>query len=205
MRICILANPRTGSTSVYGLIKDHLPYSYHCVSEPYNIEYMASISDTTNHHVEIQNKSEVLLKHIIYQTPPNYNVDSWLGWISTHFDKVILLDRKNRVEQAESFEFHSSKNLRNWHIRRVYRMDEVDPLRIENRIKSLESDAKLLTKYFNNYPMFYYEDIFVEKNREVINLLFQYLNIEPNEKFIQHHIISNTKKVRIPDNNRTLL
>lgn len=84
-------------------------------------------------------------------------------------------------------------------------MDEVDPLRIENRIKSLESDAKLLTKYFNNYPMFYYEDIFVEKNREVINLLFQYLNIEPNEKFIQHHIISNTKKVRIPDNNRTLL
>ena len=205
MRICILANPRTGSTSIYGLLKDHLPQSYHCVSEPYNVKYMASISDTTNHHIEICNNSNILLKHIICQAPPNYDVDSWLDWIFTHFDKVILLDRRNRVEQAESFEFHNSKNLKNWHIRRVYHMDEVDPLKIEYRIKLFESDASLLTKYSKHYPMFYYEDIFVEKNREIINSLFEYVNIQPNEKFIQDHIISNTKKVRISDDNRTLL
>ncbi len=205
MRICIIANPRTGSTSLYGLLKDHLPQSYHCVSEPYNVGYMESISDTTNHHIEILNNDNILLKHIIYQTPPNYSVSDWLDWLVTHFDKVILLDRKNRIEQAESFEFHISKNFKNWHTRRVYYMDEVDPLKIENRINIFESAANFLHKYSKSFPMFYYEDIFVEKNREIINSLFEYLKMEPNEKFIQHHIISDIKKVRISNDKRTLI
>lgn len=205
MRICIISNPRTGSSSLYGLIKDHLPQSYHCVSEPYNVGYMKSISDTTNHHIEILNNSNVLLKHIIYQTPPDFSVDDWLDWLVTHFDKVILLDRRNRVEQAESFEYHNSQNFKNWHIKRVYYMEKVDPLNIENRIQIFESASNFLIKYSKSFPMFYYEDIFVEKNRDVINSLFEYINIEPIETFIQQHIISEDRKVRIPIDKRTLI
>ena len=84
-------------------------------------------------------------------------------------------------------------------------MEKVDPLNIENRIQIFESAANFLIKYSKSFPMFYYEDIFVEKNRDVINSLFEYINIEPIETFIQQHIISEDRKVRIPIDKRTLI
>lgn len=206
MRICILSNPRTGSSSIYGLLKRHLPKTYHCVSEPFNPHYMESISDTQNHYQIIHNGNDILLKHIYYQVPPNYkSIDGWLDWLFTNFNKIILLDRRDRVAQAESFVYHQSKNSGSWHIKQFYNMDTVNPEKIQDRIRFLENDGNSLIKFSEKYPMFYYEDIFINKDPKVIKSLFEYIEIEPIREYINQFIISNDNKVRITKETQTLI
>lgn len=206
MRICILANPRTGSSSLYTLLENHLPKTYHCVSEPFNSYYMESISDMRNHHQLIQNGDDILLKHIYYQLPPNYeNMDEWLSWLFTNFDKIILLDRRDRIAQAESFVYHQNKNLPSWHIKQFYNMDGINPKQIQNRINFLNKDGECLIKLSEKFPIFFYEDIFVNKDMDIIHSLFKYLEITPIEKYIQQFIISDNNKVRITKDMQTLI
>lgn len=206
MRICILANPRTGSSSLYCLLEKHLPKEYHCVSEPFNPDYMMSISDNQDHLFNIQSSKNVLLKHIYYQIPPKYdNRDEWLEWVFQNFDKVILLDRKDRTAQAESFVFHQSKNLPSWHIKRYYDINQLNPEKIEKRIKMLEEDGEGISQYSDRFPLYFYEDIFIDKNKQIIQSIFDYVNINPIEKYINRYVISDTNKVRITTNERTLL
>ena len=47
------------------------------------------------------------------------------------------------------------------------------------------------------YPLFYYEDIFVDKNLEIIDKLNDYCEIKYNQKCIDRWIISPYKKVRL--------
>lgn len=206
MRICILANPRTGSSSLYTLLVNHLPKTYHCVSEPFNSYYMESISDTQNHCHIIHTVNDILLKHIYYQLPPKYKtMDEWLYWLFNNFDKIILLDRRDRVAQAESFEYHQSKNLSSWHIKQFYNIDNIDPKQIQNRIEFLNNDGDCLSKFSEKFPMFFYEDIFINKDMNVINSLFEYIEIEPIQKYIEQFIISDKNKVRITKDIQTLI
>jgi hypothetical protein len=206
MRICILANPRTGSSSLYTLLEKHLPKNYHCVSEPFNPHYMESISDTQNHCQIINDRNDILLKHIYYQLPPHYEtMDEWLNWLTNNFDKIILLDRRDRVAQAESFEYHQSKNFFSWHVKQFYNITSINTSQIQNRIKFLNNDGECLRKISGKYPMFFYEDIFVNKNINIINSIFQYMEIEPIEKYVNQYIISDNNKVRITKDKQTLI
>ena len=39
MKICILSIGRSGSTSLYNVIRHHLKSEYYCISEPFNFSY----------------------------------------------------------------------------------------------------------------------------------------------------------------------
>jgi hypothetical protein len=206
MKICLLANPRTGSTSLYGLIRAHLPLDYHSISEPFNPDYMSITNDNTNHISLIEEKSNVFLKNIYYQYPPKYeNLENWYSWVIENFDKIILLDRNDRQMQAESFTYHETKKSVYWHSRQYYDMSIVDESKIKEKIKSLSEDSDRVDEYFKDYPKFFYEEIFENKDMNKINAIFEYLNLTPVQKHIESFIYSPNKKVRVFLEKRTLL
>ena len=53
--------------------------------------------------------------------------------------------------------------------------------------------------YFANkgYPLFYFEDLFIEKNREKAEKLFEYLELPLIEKDYEEFIKSDTYKIRL--------
>lgn len=206
MKICLLANPRTGSTSLYGLIRAHLPLDFYCVSEPFNYEYMSITHDNTDHVSSIETQPNVFLKNIYYQYPSKYeNIENWYSWMIKNFDKIILLDRDNRQLQAESFVYHETKKSIYWHSRQYYDMSIVDELKIKEKIDFLNQDSDRVNQYFKNYPKFSYEEIFENKDIDKINQIFDYLNLTPIQKHIDSFIFSPNKKVRVFLEKRTLL
>ena len=61
--------------------------------------------------------------------------------------------------------------------------------------------SDLLTAYSIEYnsKIYYYEDIFVNKDMLVINEIFDYLGLKPIEESINSWLISDNKKVRISE------
>ena len=206
MKICIVANPRTGSSSLFGLIKSHLPKNYHSVSEPFNVKHMKYISDDRNHIDIFENSENVFFKNICYQYPTKYNnKDEWYEWLFNNFDKIILLDRKDRLSQSESFVYHESKNDLNWNIHSYYDLTNIDKTRIEKRIEILEEDGQFLLNNSNKFPLFYYEDLYVDKNMDKINELFDYIGIKPVQEYMDFFIFSDARKVRKLSKNTKLI
>lgn len=206
MRICILSNPRTGSSSLYGLVERHLPKEYYSVSEPFNPKYMEIISDNRDHINYIESSNNVFLKTITYQYPTKYeSKELWYEWLFTNFDKVILLDRQDRVSQSESFVYHDTKNSSNWFINSYYDLSDIDESIIKDRIEMLSKDAEILIEKSKDFPLFYYEDLFVKKDRKKINELFEYLELTPIQKYVDFFIYSDSKKVRRETKNTDLI
>lgn len=206
MRICILSNPRSGSSSLYGLIERHLPKDYYSVSEPFNPKYMEYISDDRDHNAIIESSNNVFLKNIVYQYPIKYgSKESWYEWLFANFDKVILLDRKDRVSQSESFVYHDTKNDPNWFINSYYDLTDIDKSIINDRIEFLSKDGEMLIEKSKDHPLFYYEDIFVTRDTQKINEMFEYLGITPIQKYIDFFIFSDSKKVRRETKNTNLI
>ncbi len=116
MKICILATGRCGSTSLFGCIKDHLHDGYAYLTEPFD-RYK---KNKENIRIDT-NTSDVLLKTLVGQIPNEKDGMMVYKWIFETFDKVIILDRKNKIEQTESFAFHTSNKIRDRHnVKRVY-------------------------------------------------------------------------------------
>ena len=206
MKICLLANPRTGSTSLYGLILAHLSSEYYCVSEPFNPHYMKYVGDNRNHIKMFHDHKDVFFKHIIYQYPTIFETkELWYNWLFVNFDKILLLDRKNRLLQSESFVYHETKNRSSWHIQSYYDLSGVDESKIKERIDLLEQDGQFILEKSKDYPLFYYEDLFVEKDINKINELLTYLGIESKQKYIDRFIFSDSLKVRKETKNTKLL
>lgn len=195
MKICILATGRCGSTSLYSCIKEHLNDEYVFLEEPLDRykktkKNLAINSETPN----------ILLKTLVGQVPIENDVNQFYDWIFQSFDKVIILDRKNRKEQVESFAYHTTKNIRDKHnIKRIYYLDSIPSDVINEWDANIKIASDLLNQIALNYnsKIYYYEDIFVDKNMLEVNEIFDYLKIEPVEEILNRWIISDDKKVRI--------
>lgn len=203
MKICILATGRCGSTSLFGCIKDHLPSEYMFLTEPfdrYKTKKEPFTIDTTT--------PNVLIKTLVGQIPNEKDGMMVYDWIFQTFDKVIILDRKNKVEQTESFAFHTINNIKDRHNRkRVYYLNSIPEDVINKWEIDLNIASELLESYSREYnsKIYYYEDIFVDKNKEVIDEIFNYLELSQLKESIDRWIISDNKKVRITEKRDKLL
>lgn len=113
MKILILASPRSGSTTLTSLIKEHLKETnYKVFFEPFNPKlyqkYLTNGNDFINceplkKYQNLLVKSIILLNYIEYPTSIFSNEDEYIDWCLDFFDKIIVLDRENKKEQAESF------------------------------------------------------------------------------------------------------
>jgi hypothetical protein len=203
MKICILATGRCGSTSLFGCIKDHLPSEYIFLTEPFD-RYKTKKESFT---IDI-NTPNVLLKTLVGQIPNKEDGLGFYQFIFETFDKVIILDRKNKLEQTESFAFNTKHKFKDIHnIKRVYYLNSIPKDIMDEWNTNLNEASELLKILSKEYSskIYYYEDIFVNKNEQVINEIFNYLELTPIDKSINKWIISDNKKVRITEKRVKLL
>ena len=209
MRIAIVCNGRSGSTSTFNyinccLIKERK--KYYTFFEPFNF-INPNRDDKIKNISEILSKKDVLLKTFIDKDNYPYesfnNVEEYWEWFYSFFDKIIVLERKNKRLQAESLVYHIrlSKNRTvspYWHKSKYYDLNEMDEENIVTTTKHLENESLVLKSISNKgYPLFYYEDIFVDKDIETIKHLNEYCEIEYNQSCINEWINSPYKKVRL--------
>jgi len=209
MRIAIVCNGRSGSTSIFYYLNCCLNKQnkqYYTFFEPFNFINPDS-EDKLKTFDTILNKKNVLLKTFIdtdnYPYQSFDNVEKYWNWFYSFFDKIIVLERKDKRLQAESLVYHIrlSKNRTvspYWHKPKYYDLNESDEHHIVGLTNHLESESLVLKSISDKgYPLFYYEDIFVDKDIETIKRLNEYCGIEYNQICIDEWINSPYKKVRL--------
>lgn len=198
MRICIIATGRCGSSSLFNCIKEHLTDDYTFLIEPLD-PYHKTEEDLSSY----DNTNNILIKMLLGQTPLKKNRKNAMLFyesIFKTFDKVIILDRKNKVEQSESFAYHTVNKTKDKHdTKRIYNLDFIskDMLNEWQLDLIVASDLLEVISVNNNKKIYYYEDIFVDKNISIVNEIFHYLELKPIEKVINDWILLDNKKVRI--------
>lgn len=206
-KIAILARPRSGSTSLYKLFKAHLePIGFKAFYEPYNprnyVDYYRSGFDF-DYLDPLLKFDKIIIKTLFgcrqYPVKSIGNSEYAFGkWMLNFFDKVIVLDRRDKKLQAESLLANMLSGI-GWDIPKVYETDKIEKERLDREIASFQHFSRDLEKSAkdNNWPMFYYEDLFIDHNTGEIKRMFDYVGIEMNEDLVQDFIISDARKVRI--------
>jgi hypothetical protein len=213
MRILILATPRSGSTSLVRLVNSHITIpNYKMFIEPFNSQ-LSGYQKNIDSIVGIEN---ILIKNLFLVGNDEYPIDSftnvyeYFDWCYSFFDKIILLDRKDKVAQSESFTINETmwreKGL-DWHTPKIYDVDKIEPSYLNRMISRYTETSEILHNISNqhNFPIFYFEDIFLNKSRKHIELLFSYLDMQLNELNYTEYILSPIRKVRINKTEQKLL
>lgn len=199
MKICILSMGRTGSTSLYKTIERHLIENYYCISEPFNETSIRLNKIDKNQFDYINHQENVLIKTMIQHIPKDKDINFINDWIFTFFDKVILLDRIDTKALTESFAYWMYSKSNNWHKKEFYDISKIPKEFIKEWEIKIENYKKIINELSveHNKKIYYYEDIFLNKNMEIINEIFNYIEIKPNFKIIENNILSNDNIVRL--------
>jgi LPS sulfotransferase NodH len=213
MKILLLGTPRSGSTSLIKFINSHISLShYKMMIEPFNNELNGAINSIT----PLLKYNNLLVKNLFLIGNDEYpkesfeNVYEYFDWCYSFFDKIVMLDRKDKIAQSESFvinETISREKGINWHTQKIYDLDKIDKTYFNEMINRYTESSKILKEIsnINNFPIFYYEDIFLEHNMETINNLLKYLGMKLNTKYYNEFILSSYRRVRIEKSNKKLL
>ena len=207
MRICIMSTGRCGSTSLYSLIGNHLPKDYYKEVEPFNPGIKRQQGFIADQKSVIESENNVLIKTLIGHTQDGIDVEDMYTWIFNFFDIVIILDRRDKRLQVESFSYQTYKNDMRWHEKRRYEMRLVSEDILNHNTERLESTTKKLEELSAKYgkKIYYYEDIFIDNNMELINEIFDTIGQKPIHKFLDYWVISDEKRVRLKDDEIRLL
>ena len=219
MKILILGTPRSGSTSLVKFIDSHINLpNYKMIIEPFNPAsptYINEIKDN-DRITYITKFNNVLIKSLFligvneYPTKSFNNIFEYFEWGYSYFDKIIILDRKDKLAQSESFAVNETVMRERgigWHVPKIYDIEKIEPSYIKTIIDRYTESGEILKKISNtnNFPIFYYEDIFLEHNLDTINTLLEYLGLELNMEKYNEFILSSYKRVRIEKSNKKLL
>jgi hypothetical protein len=200
MKICIISTGRAGSTSLYHLIKSHLPNDYYTISEPWNKGWKRN-NELTGTEIDMILKSDnVFIKTLIGQLPENENIKAFENWLFTFFDKIILLDRLDDMLQVESMAWHGSFNRgKSWHEKEFYDLEKIPKDTIDAHKIILNDRKNVINDYSTTYKrkIYYYEDIFIHHNMNEINEIFSSLGLKLNKKYLIEYVLSKETKVRI--------
>ena len=210
LKIAILARPRTGSTSLYRMLESHLhPKGFQCFYEPYNpknyVSYYKEGFDFD--YIDPFFKYDQVLTKTLFgcsQHPKKSTGNDerrFTDWMKEFFDKVIVLDRRDKGLQAESLLINLDSKI-GWDIPKIYDVNKIDQERLKNEIESFKyfSDKMTSIAEQNSWPIFYYEDLFVYHSISEIEKMLEYIGVEIENDVIYDYIISDKRKVRIdPD------
>lgn len=216
MRIIIFCNGRSGSTSLFNFINcvfNKSKINYASFFEPFNyngLDKTIQIKNITN----IETHKNIIIKTFIdednypYESFNNFN--EYLDWCFKFFDKIILLERENKMLQAESLVYHlktiDKNRIISWHKPKYYYLSEEDKQNILEKIEILERDSIRLKEIVDlGYFHITYEDIFIRKDTEKINNLLNYINLSQNDTCYNEWINNPYKKVRIDKEPNSLI
>lgn len=108
MNILIFGTPRSGTTSLFFAIKEQLLFGY---SEPFNTESGDYYLEKKDIQQTINDNPNFCFKTLVHQMPKSFRKDGYnmlsiiehFNHLSTMFDKIIFLDRRNYNEHWESY------------------------------------------------------------------------------------------------------
>lgn len=204
MRIAILTSPRSGSTSMFRLIDKHFASKqYISVSEPFNNCWRVPCGAETYDIDFFNNKNNVFIKTFIgnSQIPKSFTNEpnKYWHWFFEYFDKIIILDRKNKQLQGESLTYHlKKKNHKGWHQKQYYDLTDIKKEDIEKTKNNLIQESKEMHSLTGKgYPIFYFEEIFIEKNKNKLKELFKYIELTLDDILYDKYVCSNINMIRL--------
>lgn len=207
MRIAILTSARSGSTSLFKLIRGHLiGKNYICISEPFNNHWREAIDIDTYDIDFFQNKENIFIKTFASknQKPKSLleNESEYWSWFFNYFQKIILLDRFDKDLQSESLSYHMKKDdIHSWQKKQVYDLSITTPEEIQLNKDMLMCESDMLHQFSEKgYPLYYFEDIFIKKDKSKIENMFEYLNIDLTESIYNDFVYSDVCKIRMNEN-----
>jgi hypothetical protein len=212
MKILLLGTPRSGTTSLYNLIKIHLDKIGHkSFIEPFNPELYKKYLDGGHDFSTItpfDRYSNLFVKTLYMSNPYDYNNnvfqsnDEYIGWCLSYFDKIIFTERKDKKEQAESFIINEEQSRiygYSWHIPKIYKPDNIDNDNRLRMIKRFEDSSDDLRKIAikNNYPIVFYEDLYYDQTHKEMERISDILGIKFENNEIKEWILNRNRRVRI--------
>lgn len=204
MRIAILTSARTGSTSLFYFIKNHLPKTYTSIPEPFNNDWRTYYSFNKYDVTFFENQSNLLIKTFVStdQIPLEFtdNYKDYWEWFMGYFDKIILLDRKDKNLQSESLAYLvNKKDFYSWQKKQFYDLNIITKEQIEDVKLRLENESKFIHSFTTKYPIYYFEDIYIKKDKKVIKSILDYLGLEMDDLIYNMFIESDNQRIRLTE------
>ena len=204
MRIAILTSERTGSTTLFHLIREHIePSGYLCHIEPFN-QYLHEKLNRNGYESDFyEDKNNVFIKTFLSDVhrPTNLigNDEEYWDWFFKYFEKIIILDRKNKILQSESFTYHAIKGkIGGWHKRQYYDLNDIEDGHIEHRKNIFNEESKKLHEISEmGYPIIYFEDIYMNRDKTVLKNVLEYIGVNLNDDLYKSYILSDSFRVRL--------
>ena len=176
MRVLIIAEARTGGTTLMDYLNNEFP-NYNLITEPYTNQSKGWIDTNDIMNVEwYKNIDNVIVKEI-------YSDDYDFTNLIKFSDKVLCIYRENWYEQVRSILYaeHVKEFIKDYHIKDVKNVvtDEMINKRYSERNRKLK---KLFKNFINKNNFIYvtYEELYYENGIDVIK---NYLGITSNNNF----------------------
>jgi hypothetical protein len=204
MRIALLTSERTGSTTLFNLIREHIESSeYICHCEPFN-QYLHEKSNIKVYDSNFyKNKKNVFIKTFLSDVhrPKDFigNDEEYWDWFFKYFEKIIILDRKNKTLQSESFTYHAIKGKPSgWHKRQYYDFNGIEDGHIEYRKNIFNEESKKLHEISEmGHPIVYFEDIYMSRDKTVLKNVLEYIGVNLIDTLYETYILSDSFRVRL--------
>jgi hypothetical protein len=198
MKIILVAEPRTGSTSIGKYFHAVMP-TYKVFLEPFN-----KIKEPPFEYDFVLKNENVFVKQLFRQIPKKYSeipITDFYDMVLNDFDKIVFLSRRNVEKQSESYSAALIND--NWFDSYIFDNkkdnDKFDlSLIILNDVKTEINDYVIK----KNIKMFYYEDLYFDKNN-MLNFLDE-INCIYDED-IYNLFLSSEKKYRSEKNTKTII
>jgi len=172
MKILIISPPRCGSTSLILSIRDIT--KYHIINEPYYIESVRKV-----YPLVIPNNSVV--KMLSNQVPTEFGKPTdfikYILSIKNDYDKIILLNRRNKKQHLESWANWLVRYKRNDDTHMIWYSDDIEK---ELNQVSYDMDLKYQVNSIYNIsdklsiPITFYEDLYGDDRELSLNIIKQW-------------------------------
>ena len=172
MKILIISPPRCGSTSLLNCICD--VSGYNTINEPYYIEKTEQV-----YPLEIPTNSVV--KMLSNQVPTQFGTsDDFIKYIlsiKSDYDRIILLNRRNKKQHLESWANWVVRYKRNDDTHMIWYADDIKKeLTNVSYDRDLKYHVNRIYDIFNilSIPITFYEDLFGDDRQLSLNIIKQW-------------------------------
>ena len=172
MKILIISPPRCGSTSLIKSIRDIS--GYHMINEPYYIE-------PVKQKYPLILKDNSVVKMISKQVPHKYGTSAdfikYIVSIKNDYDKIILLNRRNKTNHLESWANLMIKQKQNNDTHMIWYSDDIEKelnhvsydIDLKHHVDSIYDISDILS-----IPITFYEDLYGDDRELSLNIIKQW-------------------------------
>lgn len=195
---------RSGSTSLYDCISEHLGKNYLKIWEPFNPDpnnhlFMKDDDSYKKLFESINGNQKIFLKLMMGQKNPWVKQIVWDRYVFEKIPKIVFLTREDKVAAAESLLCNQLDSENGFHTKKYYDVSSIDKIELEMRTLANELHDKFMKIYSREFgfPIFTYEEIYVDKNIKRIYEIFEYFEINPQQDLINKWLLSDKYKIKL--------